>query len=129
MYSAVAAEDVILRVPARRGPKNLLFPQRIADRKDKQILLPLRGIRMTTSRFVIQQPRKWCNREERRNPLVGRRAKSAGKTPADFYCANRPGSTASVGNGGLPRRIHPVRIAAVIGASRMPLRKWPSATT
>ena len=38
MYSTVAADDVILRVPAFRGPKNLLFPQRIADRKEKQIL-------------------------------------------------------------------------------------------
>ena len=38
MYSVVAADDVILRAPACRDPKNLLFPQRIADRKDKQIL-------------------------------------------------------------------------------------------
>jgi len=54
MYSVVAADDVILRVPARRGPKNLLFPQRIADLKEEQILLPLRGIRMTASRYDIQ---------------------------------------------------------------------------
>ena len=38
LYSALASDDVILRAPARRGPKNLLFPQRIADFKEKQIL-------------------------------------------------------------------------------------------
>ena len=38
MYSAVAADDVILRAPACRGTKNPLFPQRIADLKEKQIL-------------------------------------------------------------------------------------------
>ena len=38
MYRVVAADDVILRAPARRGPKNLLFPQRIADLKEKRIL-------------------------------------------------------------------------------------------
>ena len=38
MYSAVAADDVILRAPACRGPKNLLFLLGIEIQRKKQIL-------------------------------------------------------------------------------------------
>ena len=38
MYSAVAADDVILRADAFSRPEESAFPQRIADLKDKQIL-------------------------------------------------------------------------------------------
>jgi len=42
--------------PCGIEPKNLLFPQWVAGPTEKQILLPLCGIRMTTSLLVIQQP-------------------------------------------------------------------------
>ena len=54
LYSALAADDVILRAPACRGPKNLLFLLGIEIQRKKQILRGAcpelaEGLRMTPS--------------------------------------------------------------------------------